>query len=424
MGLLINNVNTSPEADSSDAFLDALISMSGDSDFYAGKSVLRNPDVYSAVSTISNTIASSPFISNTTLISKMLNNPDIDNIRSGFNFWSSVMTNLLINGNSFALIENGGHSLKSVKNNQMTVSYDTNTGQVHYRYQADPSTSAQNVPISQVLHFKILSLDGIAGISPLYALRDSLDLQAIGTQTLKDVFQSGIHGMLEISKTDLSDEAKTNLRQNFQKIASSGVGVSDDSIKFEQISVDEGLLKAIQVNNLSSEKVASVFNLPSEILGVENAHSSVSQSLKTLFLQGLTPYFEAIQSELNNKLQGYSISQDKSNILPASFADKAKTLISLVQNGIMMPAEARQTLNIDTDKDKDNGALNRFYGSLNFSQLDNLSENDYDRANASKYSNDNTDSNNIDNKQEGNNDSKRKINYQVVRGSSSRTNRR
>ena len=167
----------------------------------------------------------------------MLNGPDVQGIRSGFNFWSSVMTNLLINGNSFALIENGGHALKFVENSQMTVSYDTNTGQVSYRYQADPSTSAQNVPVSQVLHFKILSMDGIAGISPLYALRDSLDLQTIGTQTLKDVFQSGIHGMLNVSKTDLSDQAKENLRKNFQRITSSGVGVSDDSIKFEQISV-------------------------------------------------------------------------------------------------------------------------------------------------------------------------------------------
>ena len=406
MGLLINNTNTSPQPDSSDAFLDALISMSGDSDFYAGKSMLRNPDVYSAVSTISNTVASCPFISNTALISKMLNGPDVQGIRSGFNFWSSVMTNLLINGNSFALIENGGHALKFVENSQMTVSYDTNTGQVSYRYQADPSTSAQNVPVSQVLHFKILSMDGIAGISPLYALRDSLDLQTIGTQTLKDVFQSGIHGMLNVSKTDLSDQAKENLRKNFQRITSSGVGVSDDSIKFEQISVDEGLLKAIQTNNLASEKVASVFGIPSEMIGLENSHSSVSQSLKTMFLQGLTPYFEAIQSELNNKLSNYSISQDKSNILPASFADRAKTLVSLIQNGVMTPAEARQTLNIDTDKDKDSKALNEFYGSLNFSQLDNLSENDYNKANASKYSNDNTDSNNTDNKQEGNNDSK------------------
>lgn len=394
MGLLINNTNTSPKPDSSDAFLDALISMSGDSDFYAGKSVLRNPDVYSAVTTISNTIAACPFISSTPLISKMLNNPDVDNVRSGFNFWSSVLTNLLINGNSFALIENGGHALKFVENSQMTVSYDTNTGNVKYTYQADPSTSAQNVDISQVLHFKILSLDAIAGISPLYSLRDSLDLQSIGTQTLKDVFQSGIHGMLSVSKTDLSDSAKENLRQNFQKIASSGVGVSDDTVKFEQISVDEGLLKAIQVNNLSSEKVASVFGLPSEFLGVENAHSSISQSLKTLYLQGLTPYFEAISSELNNKLSNYSISQDKSNILPASFGDKAKTLVSLIQNGIMTPAEARQTLNIDTDKDKDNGALNEFYGSLNFSQLNNLSLNDYNKANDAKYSNDNQPKNN------------------------------
>lgn len=407
MGLLINNTNTSPQPDSSDAFLDALTSMSSDSDFYAGgKSVLRNPDVYSAVSTISNTVASCPFISNTALISKMLNNPDVNNIRSGFNFWSSVLTNLLINGNSFCLIENGGHALKFVENNQMTVTTDTNTGNVRYTYQPDPSTRAQNVPSQQILHFKILSLDGIAGISPLYSLRDSLDLQTIGTQTLKDVFQSGIHGMLNVSKTDLSDSAKENLRQNFQKIASSGVGVSDDSIKFEQISVDEGLLKAIQTNNLASEKVASVFGLPSEFLGVENAHSSVSQSLKAMFLGSLTPYFEAIESELDNKLQGYEIEQDKSNILPASFSDRAKTLVSLIQNGVMTPYQARVALNIDTDKDKDNEALNRFYGSLNFSQLENLSENDYDRANASKYSNDNTDSNNTDKDEEENNDSK------------------
>ena len=406
MSLLINGTDTSPKPDSSDAFLDALVSMSGDSDFYAGKSVLRNPDVYSAVSTISNTVASCPFISSTPLISKMLNNPDVDNIRSGFNFWSSVMTNLLINGNSFALIENGGHALKFVENNQMTVTIDTSTGNVSYRYQAEPSTRAQIAPISQVLHFKILSMDAIAGVSPLYSLSDSLDLQSIGTQTLKNVFQSGIHGMLNVSKTDLSDSAKENLRRNFQKIASSGIGVSDDSIKFEQISVDEGLLKAIQTNNLASEKVASVFGIPSEMIGLENSHSSVSQSLKVMFLQSLTPYFEAIQSELNNKLQGYEIEQDKSNILPASFADQAKTLISLVQNGIMMPAEARQSLNIDTDKDSDNEALNRFYGSLNFSQLDNLSENDYNKANDAKYSNDNTDSNNTDNEQEGNNDSK------------------
>lgn len=406
MGLLINNVNTSPQPDSSDAFLDALISMSGDSDFYAGKSVLRNPDVYSAISTISNTVASCPFISNTPLISKMLNNPDVDNVRSGFNFWSAIITNLLINGNSFALIENGGHALKFVGGNQMTVTYDTSTGQVSYRYQADPSTSAQNVPVSQVLHFKILSLDSIAGISPLYALRDSLDLQSIGNRTLKNVFQSGIHGMLNVNKVDLSDEAKENLRQNFQKIASSGIGVSDDSIKFEQISIDEGLLKAIQTNNLASEKVAAVFGIPSEMIGLENSHSSVSQSLKAVFLEGLQQYFEAILSEINLKMPGYEIEQDKSNILPASFSDKAKTLISLVQNGIMMPAEARQTLNIDKPDDSKNKALNRYYASLNYSQLDNLSENDYNKANASKYSNDNTDSNNTDNKQEGNNDSK------------------
>ncbi|OXT10142.1 hypothetical protein CBI42_11065, partial [Streptococcus sp. KR] len=201
---MINGTDTSPKPDSSSAFLDALLSMSSDSDFYAGKSVLRNPDVYSAVTTISNTIAACPFISNTPLISKMLNNPDASNVRSGFNFWSSVLTNLLINGNSFALIENGGHALKFVENSQMTVTIDDTTGNVHYYYSPNMQTTQEIAP-SSILHFKILSMNGIVGVSPLYALRDSLDLQSIGTQTLKNVFQSGIHGMLNVSKTDLSD---------------------------------------------------------------------------------------------------------------------------------------------------------------------------------------------------------------------------
>lgn len=393
MGLLVNGVNTSPQPDSSNAFLDALVSMSSDSDFYAGKSVLRNPDVYSAIATISNTVASCPFISSTPLISKMLNNPDVDNIRSGFNFWSSVMTNLLINGNSFALIENGGHALKFVENNQMTVTIDTNTEQVRYYYSPNTQTTQEIAP-SSILHFKILSMNAVVGVSKLFSLRDSLDLQNIGTRTLKNVFQSGIHGMLNVSKTDLSDSAKENLRQNFQKIASTGIGVSDDSIKFEQISIDEGLLKAIQTNNLASEKVASVFGIPSEMIGLENSHSSVSQSLKTLFLAGMQQYFEAISSELNSKLPGYSISQDLSGILPENVSDKAKTLVSLIQNGVMTPYEARQTLNIDKPSDNDSEALNRFYGSLNFSQLENLSLNDYSKANDAKYSNDNQPKNN------------------------------
>ena len=392
MGLLINGVNTSPQPDSSDAFLDALISMSGDSDFYAGGNMLRNPDVYSAVSTISNTIASCPFISNTPLISKMLNNPDVDNVRSGFNFWSSVLTNLLINGNSFALIENGGHALKFVENNQMTVTTDDTTGNVHYYYSVNTQTTQEIAP-SSILHFKILSMNAVVGISPLYSLKSSLDLQATGNTTLKNMFSNSIRGYLSVHKTDLNDIARSNLRDSFSKMAENGLAIGDDSISFQSIDLDPNLIKAIQANNLASEKVASVFGIPSEMIGLENAHSSVSQSLKTMFLQGMQQYFEAISSELNNKLPGYLISQDLSGILPENVSDKAKTLVSLVQNGIMMPAEARQALNIDTDKDKDNEALNRFYGSLNYSQLENLSLNDYSKANDAKYSNDNTDTN-------------------------------
>ncbi len=98
----------------------------------------------------------------------------------------------------------------------MTVTIDDTTKQVRYYYSPNTQTTQEIAPDS-ILHFKILSMNGVSGVSPLYALRDSLDLQNIGTQTLKNVFQSGIHGMLNVSKTDLSDAAKENLRQNFSK---------------------------------------------------------------------------------------------------------------------------------------------------------------------------------------------------------------
>ena len=391
MGLLINK-DTSPKPDSSSAFLDALLSMSSDSDFYAGKSVLRNPDVYSAVSTISNTVASCPFISNTPLISKMLNDPDVDNIRSGFNFWSSVLTNLLINGNSFALIENGGHALRFIENNQMTVTIDTNTGQVHYYYSPNTQTTQEIAP-SSILHFRILGTNGISGISPLYSLKDSLDLQATGNTTLKNMFSNSIRGYLSVHKTDLNDSARSHLRDSFSKMAENGLAIGDDSISFQSIELDPNLIKAIQTNRLSSSKIAACFNIPEQLLGIDSAHSSIDQSMKALFLEGLEGYFQSIASELNNKLAGYEIEQDKSGILPASFADRAKTLISLVQNAIMTPYQAQMALNIENPDDNDNKALNRYYASLNYSQLENLSENDYNKANDAKYSNDNTDTN-------------------------------
>lgn len=365
MGFFINDTNTSPEPDSGQAFIDALISYSSTDGFTDVTGALKNSDVYSAVNIIATTIAQTPIESDTPLLTKMLNDKPNDLV-NGFAFWSAVVSSLLIHGNAFAEILSN-HQLKFIPNNHMTMLVDDDTQQVAYNYTATDGTERQIVPES-VLHFKILTNgDGVTGISPLYALTPELAMQKYGTELLSQLFNSPVRGIITVDRAGLNDEAKQKIRDDFLKLSqSSGVLVTDNDMNFSPFEIDPALIKAINTNNYATNKIASVFGLPATMLGVEAEHSSVSQSLRGLYLNGLQPYFNAILSELTFKLGAHEFRFDTSNILPDDYTAQVDNATKLVQNGLMTINEARQFLNIETstDPDTDKALFSRNYAEL------------------------------------------------------------
>ena len=375
MSFFVQNTNTPLQADSSDAFLDALISLSSDDpSMFVGASALKNADVLAGINVIAGTIAGSKIVCDSPIISKMLNSAPSEHYNA-FSFWYSLVANLILNGNSFAEIL-PNHNLGLLLNSKMTVKYDSDTGLVKYIYKSDDGTSRQIAPDS-ILHFKILTTNGVSGISPLYGLQDAMQLQKNGDRLLNGFFSNPSTSVLKVHKTDLSADAKNAIREKFEQANRNSLGtiILDDAMDYSTIQIDTGLLKMVNSSNWAADKIAACLFIPSELLGVENAHSSIEQSLRIMFLQGLSVYLNAITSELTFKLKGDNFEFDTSSIMPAEQNEVYSNVFDGVKNGVLTINEARQQLNLPEIANGDNVIVSANSRSLNQLVQDNNSNN-------------------------------------------------
>lgn len=369
MSFFIGNTNGDIEPDKDTAFMDALVSMtSSDSATYVGAGALRNADVYTAIRVIASDIASNPIQGTNDKTAKLLNenpNPQMN----GFNFKFALAVNLLLNGNAFAEItrDNSGRptQLNFIKNSEMVVKQDDQSGQVTYNYQPNNLKRRQITPVN-MLHFKYFTQDGIVGISPLYALRDQISVQKSGNNLLRGFFQNGVNGttVLKVHKTDLDAGAKENIREQFEK-ANTGNNalrslVIDDSMDISNLEVNTDVLKFINSNDWSSRQIAEAFNIPIERLGVENEHSSNEQS-NLLYLQNsLSDYFSVFSSEINSKLAGtYTFNTDK--LFSADPATNQDLALKGLQGGLLTVNEARSKIGLAPVDNGDQILFNKNY---------------------------------------------------------------
>ena len=111
------------EPDSDTAFLDAVVSMSSnDSSVFVGAGALRNSDVFAAIDIIANDIASNRILVPKSSVLETRLNDKPNNNMSGRDFKFALAAQMLLSGNSFALITDSGFQF--VPNSQMTVQQD------------------------------------------------------------------------------------------------------------------------------------------------------------------------------------------------------------------------------------------------------------------------------------------------------------
>lgn len=337
-----------------DPFTEALVSLSSDDPYtFVSASVLRNSDIYAAVNIIASDIASNPIICDTPLLNTMINDRPSD-IIDGYHLKYALAANMLLNGNSFALIL-PNHMLKFIPNNQMMVEQDDVSGDLTYTYAPDGQTTRQIAPDS-ILHFKYFTKDGASGISPLYALKDEQKIQTAGNKLLTGFFSQGIHGttMVQVHQTDLGKEAKDNIRKVFDEATTAdnalNTVVIDDGMDVKSLEMNTDVLKLVNSNDWTTRQIAKAFGLPPERLGVENDHSNQEQS-GVQYLQGtLQHYFDSFTSELSYKL-GHSFTFNTDKLLSLDPKDQQALATDGFTNGIMTRNEARAKIGLPPTDD-------------------------------------------------------------------------
>ncbi|MCT3064335.1 phage portal protein [Lactiplantibacillus pentosus] len=334
--------DTKVEPDKDTAFLDAVVSMSSnDSSVFVGAGALRNSDVFAAINIIANDLASNRIlVPKSSVLETKLNERPNGNM-SGRDFKFALCAQMLLSGNSFALVTDNGFQF--VPNSQMTVQQDDVSGELTYTYTPNNRTSRQISPDS-VLHFKSFTQDGAVGISPLYALQDEVALQKKGNNLLKGFFDSPSRNVLQVHKTDLSSDAKANIRNKFEQANKGALStvILDDSMSLQGLTVDEGLLKAINSNEFSTQKIASCFGLPQSMLNVEEVHSSAAQVSAQYYQSSIYKYMDCFTSELSFKLNK-QVSYDDSR-LKVNKQQDIDNIIELTKAGVYSADEAKNLL--------------------------------------------------------------------------------
>ena len=329
------------EPDKDTAFLDAVVSMSSNDSVFVGASALRNSDVFSAINIIAGDLASNKIsVPKSGVLETRLNDRPNSNM-SGRDFKFALAAQMLLSGNSFALIQDDGFQF--VPNSQMTVQQDDVTGELTYTYTPNGQRSRQIAPDS-ILHFKCFTQDGATGISPLYALQDEVALQKKGNNLLKGFFDSPSRNVLQVHKTDLSSDAKSNIRNKFEQANRGALStiILDDSMSLTGLTIDTGLLKAVNTNEFSTQKIASCFGLPQSMLNVEEVHSSMTQANSQYLQSTIYKYMDCFTSELAFKL-GKQVIYDDSRLRVNKQQD-IDNVIELTKAGVYSPEEAKEKL--------------------------------------------------------------------------------
>ncbi|MFW6999974.1 phage portal protein [Streptococcus pyogenes] len=280
-----------------------------------GISSLRNSDVFTAIDIISKDIASTSiqfndkdsYLDDDKKILKLLNrrpNPYLD----AWHFKYIIVANMLLNGNSYVEIvrDDKGQPIELYHMQNSTVSIEQIDDKIKYNY-IDERDGHVRFDTEDVLHFRMFSVDGFNGYSPLFALANEIGISMGSKKFLDEFFKNGgtSTAILKYEEGRYSDEELAIIRQNFENSQlknNNGLVMLDDTMTFDRLKVPTEVLNFLNSYKFSTQQVAKAFGLPLSKLGIETVNTSLKDSGIEYYRSTLYPIFSMMNAEIEEKL--------------------------------------------------------------------------------------------------------------------------
>ena len=251
------------------------------------------------------------------LAAKLLKKPNPET--SGADFFTEVISSLLLHGNSYLFLAgldassaSGVYSLHS-KAVEIVVKNDR---AIAYRYRN--SSSEKTYPIdgvsrmSRVLHFKNYHPSNhFYGLSSLAAAAKSINLYSQTLSWNKALLKNAIKpsGALVFQDGNgyLNDEQFERLQQqfydNFSGSSNSGKPlVLEGGLKWQETNNAERFEKFLELKDSSARDIAIAFNIPPQLLGIngDNTYSNMQEARLSLWEENIVPLLDKLSDGLSN----------------------------------------------------------------------------------------------------------------------------
>ena len=274
-----------------------------------------------------------------------------------FDFWNCINTWLDGWGNAYAIIERDGSGAPVALHqvHPSCVDIALVNGKKWYRVSMrDPRLSFLNgtYPDYNMLHFMLVTLDGIKGVNPVIYNALALGKSLATEKFASEFYEKGgnIKAVLE-TEGHMDDDTYTAFMRHFRDSARNfDTPLLEYGIKYKQLSVNPVAAALIQSETLSIQDVCRIINIPPHMVA-ELSHATFSniEHQTIQFVQySLRPTVKRLEDELERKLffeneqDVYSVKFGLDGLLRGDTQARSSYYHNAILDGYMSRNEVRE----------------------------------------------------------------------------------
>ncbi len=299
-------------------------------------------------------------------IARMLTHPN--NQTSGADFFTSSISNLLLEGDSYILLskENDGSiNMHNIPNSYINhiyrdgslVAYEFNNTKTKKQYKIDPKTG-----LSQILHIKNYNPAAQdKGLSALSAASKAINLHKKIMDWNKALLNNSSRPsgalVFQDGEGHLTDEQFERLKEQFYDnfSGSNNTGkplILEGGLKWQDTNNAERFEKFIELKDSSARDIAVAFNVPPQLLGIngDNTYSNMQEARLALWEENIIPLLDKYSDALSYWFSGWYeediiIEFDRDQI--SALTERRENLWSKISNANFMTLnEKRQIIGL------------------------------------------------------------------------------
>lgn len=280
------------------------------SEWVSAETALKNSDLFSIISQLSNDLATAKLTTSRKQMQGIVDNPS--NNANRFNFYQSIFAQMLLSGEAFAYRwrNDNGRDMKweYLRPSQVSFNRLDNQNGLYYNITFDDPRipPKQHVPQSDILHFRLLSVDGgLTSVSPLMALGRELDIQKASDKLTLNSLKNALNanGILKIKGGGLLDfKTKVSRSRQAMKQMQGGPLVLDDLEDFTPLEIKSNVAQLLKQADWTTGQFAKVYGIPENVVGGQGDQQSSLEMSSNVYSKAVVRYLRPFLSELSQKL--------------------------------------------------------------------------------------------------------------------------